>query len=171
LKAIRIAFALMVGVTVAGCGGQETGAVLPAEPPATCPITKPPTPAFVPGGSYPSQPSGAGQFWYGTSDLWTALPADGTWRDLPREAGAYGQKIFFWEAGYDATKEPHPQVAVAGSRLDQAAERMLASKGTNAMTETGDAMLVGAAIPSAGCWEITAEHGGHVLRFVVWVAP
>jgi hypothetical protein len=32
-------------------------------------------------------------------------------------------------------------------------------------------MLVGAYVPTSGCWEITGEYKGEKLSFVVWVQP
>jgi hypothetical protein len=32
-------------------------------------------------------------------------------------------------------------------------------------------MLVGVEMPTAGCWEITAQYDVDELTFVVWVAP
>jgi hypothetical protein len=31
-------------------------------------------------------------------------------------------------------------------------------------------MLVGVIVPTAGCWEISAEYRDHELTYVVWVA-
>jgi len=51
--------------------------------PETCPVTKPyQASLFVPPSPYPPKAS-AGDFWFGSDRLWTALPVNGTWRGLP----------------------------------------------------------------------------------------
>ncbi len=145
----------------------------PATPPLNCQVTKPPSPSFVPPPPAPAQlPSQyAGQFWYGSPDLWTMLPMNGTWSGLPHDATGYSQKVFFWSQGYNAQAEPKPSLSVAASRLDSAATPVLLSNATNASADFGQAMLVGLTLPSEGCWAITAQYKGHNLDFVVWVTP
>src|SRR5436309_7675822 len=51
--------------------------------PETCPVTKPyQASLFVPPSPYPAKAS-AGDFWFGSDRLWTALAVNGTWRGLP----------------------------------------------------------------------------------------
>ena len=77
--------------------------VLPAEPPANCPITQPPEVAFVPPEPYPSVPPEryVNEFWYGTPELGTMLRSSGTWNALPHNKYGYTQKIFWWSQDFD----------------------------------------------------------------------
>ena len=51
------------------------------EVPQTCPVTKPLMPPFVPPAPYPSD--GHVCVWFGSPKLWTQIPKDGVWRNLP----------------------------------------------------------------------------------------
>src|SRR6266404_5033638 len=51
-------------------------------PPATCPITQPPSEPFVPPAPYPAKHSEATSFWLGSEKLWTLRPIDGLWYGL-----------------------------------------------------------------------------------------
>lgn len=149
-------------------------AAVAAVPPASCPITQPTTPLFIPPSPYPPAPPSlyAGEFWSGTAMLWTMVRVDGTWRALPYHNGTYTQKIFWWRQGYDYRTEPEPNLTVTGRRLDAPAPPLGASRATNGFRDDiGSFMVVGVDIPSPGCWEITGDSAGTVLRFVVWVAP
>jgi hypothetical protein len=135
---------------------------------ATCPVTLPPDQAFIPPEPYgePLQ----GHFWYGSPALWTSLPLDGIWRDLPKREVGYGQKLPWWKQGYDWRAEPEPDLTVTGRRLDGDAPPLVSPKASNAFAEDfGSAMMVGFDIPSAGCWEITGSINGQELSFVVQV--
>jgi len=141
-------------------------------PPVTCPVTKPPDPAFVAPPPYSPAAPYAGEFWYGTEALWTLLHTDGAWRGLPHNPDGYTQKVFWWRAGYSWTAEPEPQLSVTGRRLDAPAPPLHVSKATNAFAQDiQSAMLVGVDLPTLGCWEITGRYKGRELSFVVWVAP
>lgn len=142
-------------------------------PPSTCPITRPPDVPFAPPAPYPARPPDryAGQFWYGSPELWTMLGTDGTWSALPRGADGYSQKVFWWREGYSADAEATPALTVSGERLDAATPPFEAKGATNASADFGQAMLIGINIPTDGCWKITGHYHGHDLSFVVWVAP
>ncbi len=146
---------------------------LPALPPATCAVTRAPSPAFLPPAPYPARPPAryVGQFWYGTADLWTMLGSDGTWRGLQLGASGYSQKIFWWRQGYVPADEPKPALTVTAKRLDASAPSVTVTDATNASADFGDAMLAGVNLPTAGCWQITGHYHGHELSFIVWVAP
>ncbi len=148
-------------------------ATTPDNPSDSCPVTKPPSPAFIPPAPYPSQPS-SGTFWFGTEKLWTLLPADGTWRLLHSDKG-FGQKLFWWREGYDWTVEPQPKLIVTAKRLDTSAPAVSAPR---ASTSNGyrredwkSFMVVGVDVPTPGCWQITGRYDSDELRFVVRVAP
>jgi hypothetical protein len=140
-------------------------------PPDDCPITPPPDPAFVPPEPY-AHTAPYGEFWYGTNDLWTMLPPDGRWYDLPLSKDGYAQKVFWWREGYDMRTEQQPQITMSGRRLDGDAPAFEHTGGTNGYhADMGEFMLTGVIIPTTGCWEITGRYGAAELSFVVWVAP
>ncbi len=145
----------------------------PATPPVSCQVTLPPSPAFVPPAPAPATPPSeyAGQYWYGSPDLWTMLPIDGTWRHLQLGSGGLSQSLFWWSQGYSASAEAKPALSVAASRLDGPATPVLASNATKASADFGEAMLIDLTLPSAGCWAITGQYKGHNLSFVVWATP
>ena len=167
--------ALVVVLLLASCGratdlaATATAATVavPTAGAGSCPISKPPNPPFVP--PVPPAPSSAagrlGEFWYGTSTLWTSLRLDGAWRGLPYSEGAYTQKVFWWSRDYD-----WQSLTVTGVRTDGVAPPLRASGATNAFAEDiGSSILVGVEIPAAGCWEISGHLKGVTLSFVVRV--
>ncbi len=170
---------LALSLIVASCGSPAAPAAtappataLPGDPPATCPISK------MGGGAYspppPFDPHGpdAAEFWFGSASLWTLLPTDGVWRQLPLDASGYTQKTFWWREGYDWQAEPLPKLTVSGKRLDASAPPLSASAATNGHeAHLQSFMLVGVQFPTAGCWQVTGHYGGSDLSYVVWVAP
>jgi hypothetical protein len=128
-----------------------------------CPVTTAPNPPFVPPAPYWPNTS-PGSFWYGTNGLWTSLRIESNW---PKG----GEKLFLWEQGYDWRTESRPDIQMVSRRLDTRAPLVTSRGGTNAIIGHVGAMLTGVAIPTEGCWEITAKHGGHVLTFIVSVLP
>jgi hypothetical protein len=135
--------------------------------PETCPVTRSPALPFVPPWPYPLK-AGPGAFWFGTDSLWTALPADGAWRDLPH----YRQKLFFGRKGYVVRTEPQPKLTVTGRRLDSPAPPVLADKAANNGWVKRDQpfIVTGINFPTFGCWEIIGRYRDAELTFVVWVA-
>ena len=140
-------------------------------PPADCPITVPQDPPFVP--PPPSDHLGSdGEFWFGSSSLWTAVRRNGTWDGLPLYQGGYIQKVFWWREGYDRQAEPEPALMVTAERIDAKALPGESSEATNVSAgDIGVAMLVGLNLPAPGCWKITGNYKEQELSFVVWVAP
>src|SRR6266404_678063 len=76
-------------------------------PPATCPITLPPSEPFIPPALYPTEHSADG-FWLGSEKLWTTRIKGGLWRGYwvaDAESGIrheiYYDKVFWWRKGYD----------------------------------------------------------------------
>jgi len=144
---------------------------VPHDPPASCPLTVPQDPTFIPPAPYDSL-GFDGEFWYGSSSLWTAVRENGIWEALPHNPKGYTQKVFWWRDGYVWNEEPQPELIVTGERLDAAAPPLIASEATNASaTDIGSAMLVGVDLPTLGCWKITGKYADTDLSFVVWVAP
>ncbi|RPJ01634.1 MAG: hypothetical protein EHM39_03015, partial [Chloroflexi bacterium] len=116
---------------------------LRAAAPDFCPVTLPPVPAFHPP-NLPPPPEDI--FWYGSADLWVALPIDGIWRGLSYD---YTQKVFWGREGYVWTEEPLPALSASGRRLDAPADPADVSPATNGYEETyGSFMLVGVNFPT-----------------------
>ena len=146
--------------------------IVPQEPPASCPVTQPPHPSFVPPQPWPAQAPYDDAFWYGTSELWTMLDDDGAWHSLPKNPEGYTQKVFWWRQGYVWTEAPQPALTASGRRRDGSAPPLRVSRATNAFHEDfKSAMLIGVDFPTRGCWEITDRYKGAELSFVVWVGP
>ena len=144
------------------------------EVPQTCPVTKPPMPPFVPPAPYPSD--GQVCVWFGSPKLWTQIPKDGVWRNLPHytsDDARFRQKVFWWSEGYDWRKENPPKLTITGKRLDQSAPPLSTDEHPNAGW-TGDSnhvfMVHGIFIPTVGCWKITGRYKDQELSYVVWVA-
>lgn len=137
-----------------------------------CPVTRPPDQPFTPPDTDSPNALDEAYFWYGSNALWTQLPRDGVWRDLPHNERGYTQKIFFSRQGYDWREEPQPALTISGRRLDAAGVTFEELEATNGFhPDVGAFMLIGVDIPTAGCWQITGHYQGHDLSFVVWVAP
>lgn len=129
-----------------------------ADQPSTCSLTQPASTPYIPPSPYPAPPEG--YFWHGSAALWTGLPVDGVWRELPHDADGYHQKLFVWRVGYDPATEPEPVLTVGGRRLDGDTPPLAAhSPATHALgPDIHSAMLTGVTFPSAGCWEVTATY-------------
>ena len=158
-------------LTLAGCGSALAPRSSPGVASNTCLTTRPPAAPLRAPAPDAVLPEYAGQFLYGTTDLWTALRSDGTWSGLPMDSKGYTQKVFWWSAHYRAGGEPTPALTVTGKRLDAETGPLIASAATNASADFGEAMLVGVVLPESGCWEITGNYRGHDLSFVVRVVP
>ena len=137
-----------------------------------CPVTLPPMPPFTPPDPFPKQPP-AEFSWYGDEQLWTVVPNDQTWRSLPRDTdGGFSQKVVWWNKGYNPLVEPKPPLLVIGRRLDGDAPELIVTDATNGFNpESGNFMLVGITLPTAGCWEIMGQYKDKTLSFVVQVIP
>ncbi len=130
-----------------------------------CPVTRPPEPPFIPPSPWPSKPPGTGDFWFGDSGLWTALPTSGSWRQL-----ALGEKFWWWSEEFDVSEDWAPDLTVTARRLDGDAPPFESFEATNGYHESFNwAMLMGVKLASPGCWEFTGEYKGHQLSFVLWV--
>lgn len=147
-------------------------AALPALIPGACPLTRP-EPAFIAPPPFPAKPPAYYESdWYGRPALWTMLSLGGeAWAGLPRGPGGLGQKTFWWSADWRPQAEPTPDITVVGRQLDGAGRFEIGGPGTNATADFGTAMLIGVAIPTPGCWELTAEYRGAMLCYTVLVRP
>jgi hypothetical protein len=164
MSPLRLAFVLLTLTVTA----------LPQTPsiPATCPVTQPPKPAFVPPPPYP-EPTPAGLFWFGTDKLWTLLGCQ-TWSHLPHytpDDPRFRQKLFWWRSGFNPRNEPQPALSVTGKRLDAPAPPLDSDQHANAgwQDRRRPFIVTGIFLPTLGCWEITGRYGEETVSFVVWV--
>jgi len=142
--------------------------------------------AFTPPSPYPTEQS-EGSFWFGTENLWTILPMDGTWRGLPiwnsaeiaesssargyePTDSAFRNKLFWWHEGFDWRTEDVP-LKVTGRRLDAPAPPLITEHANNGWTNDSHHpfMVAGIFIPTLGCWQITGDYKGERLTYVVLV--
>jgi hypothetical protein len=135
-------------------------------------VTRPGDPVFEPAAPFSPTAPFENEFWFGSENLWTAVPDHGIWSGLPLNPDGYTQKIFWWSRHFSLKEEPEPDLIVSGRRLDQEAPALIVSKATNASaSDIGSTMLVGVEFPSSGCWEITGRYKKSELTFVIWVEP
>ncbi len=178
MQNLRLLPALIaIGLILTGCATPAAARPPETQPPvsnpsANCPVTLPGAASFeAPAPFSPNAPFGD-QFWFGTENLWTALPNNGTWSGLPLNPGGYTQKVFWWSKQFSFEDEPQPNLVVSGKRLDGDAPALHVSRATNAEAgDIGTAMLVGVDFPTVGCWQITGQYKGSELSFVVSVEP
>ena len=140
-----------------------------------CPVTIPPQPGFAASepddatysehfpapDPWPTEYPHDGMVWYGTDDLWTALPVDGD----------YGlRKSVWWSANFGGgVTESEPEVWVTWTRLDTKEPVTVDNDGdaTNAHTPgEGWFMIAGGDPGERGCWEVTATYKGATLSYV-----
>jgi hypothetical protein len=149
-----------------------TPEIVPHSPPASCPVTVPQDPPFTAPEPYSPNAPFQGEFWFGSKKLWTMLPEDGIWSDLPHNPTGYAQKVFWWREGYNWKEEPEPALSIVVERFGASTPRLISSHATNAYaSDIGSAMLSGVGFPTLGCWKITGQYQDAELSFVVWVAP
>jgi hypothetical protein len=150
MAAVGAASLLTAGAVVGG---------IAADGHAGCPVTMPPEPGFVPPDpdrATSATPSGA---WYGTAELWTVLPIDGSYQ--PR-------KSVWWSEEFDGGRvEQTPDIAVTWERLDLDRPAITEDRGTNAHTpEDGWFMIAGIDPDEPGCWRVTATYRDAELSYV-----
>lgn len=151
---------------------KVTPETVPPNPPAGCPVTLPGKLLFEPPKPFPHTPSWPNFFWFGSEHLWTILPTEGGWADLPLNPEGYTQKILWWSDRFSLKDEPQPDLVVSGQRLDAEAPPLKTYGATNAFAaDIGEAMLTGVDFPTHGCWEVTGQYKKAKLSFVVWIAP
>jgi hypothetical protein len=158
-----------VAVGTGGAGDQQVhadGSTTTTTPPFTCPVTEASEPGLDPPDGFSAPPPD--DVWYGTADLWTALPADGS-SPVPR-------KSVWWSQNFPGGgEEEQPAVSVTWRRLDDPSAPVVRAEppGTNAFTPgTGWFMIASEMDPiSIGCWEVTGSYKGHELTYVYEVVP
>lgn len=144
-----------------------------SQAPSSCPLTKPPSNAYVPPTPY-SSTAGPGQYWIGNDNLWTYLPFSGSWTlgHYSPEEPALRQKLLWYRKGYNPRTEPKPNLIITGKRLDAPAPPMSIDGPHGAWLSsdpTQTFMTSAFNLPAAGCWEITGQYEKDKLTFVVWV--
>lgn len=171
-----------LAVTVTAYGSQTVPGALaaPTEPIVTtttgppetiegfeCPITIPEARGFEAPDPYPATypHDGDGMVWYGSEDLWTALPLDGDYR--PR-------KSVWWSAHYAGAQRP--QIEVTWTRLDLAATpppHAHDAQTTGGYTGAEGWFMIAGFDPhdddghlTAGCWRVEATYEGATLSYV-----
>lgn len=168
LREFLLYFATVTVAALGGaCAGDANVVVRQKESPTlgVCLVTQPGEPAFVPQPPHPAIPPRRDGFWFGTRSLWTVLPGDGVWGQL-----ALGEKFWWWSEEFNIEEERTPEIVVTGRRLDGAAAPFRADEATHAYApDLHQAMLVGVTLPTAGCWEFTAEYRSHRVVLVQWV--
>ncbi len=142
---------------------------LPTSETMSCPVTQPPDPPFIPPTPWPPQPPltppGPGKFWFGDNGLWTALPEDGSWRQL-----ALGDKFWWWSEEFIIAEDSTPDLIINARQLDGDAPPFQITEATNGYHKSSHlAVLAGVELAVPGCWEFTGEYKGHQLSFVLWV--
>ena len=163
----RLCFAtlmLSIVIPIASSGNAVSGDNAVRSVPASCLVTLPPAPAFVPPDPYPAVPPDRGYtFWHGTPGLWTRLDADGVWKGR--------NKLFWWSPGFHPMQTPYPPLKITGRRLDGEAPELQQPWVTNARVPEwgGWTMLIMLDLPSPGCWEVTGSYGADTLSFIVWM--
>jgi hypothetical protein len=141
-------------------------------PPADCLVTTAENVSFRAPEPYSPVAPWEGLFWYGTDRLWTTLPTEGIWAQLPKTSDGYTQKIVWWSNLFVLKDELEPALVVSGQRLDAESEPLRFYGATNMIEENaGEAMLTGVEFPTLGCWKLTGQYRATELSFTVWVAP
>jgi hypothetical protein len=139
-----------------------------------CRVTRPSIPPFVPPPAYAFKVPNPSFFPYGSDELWTELQVDGKWVAFGKDGDGwvYQNKLTFWHRGFDWRKD-EPNLSVTAKRLDGEAPAVTAAHANAVFIPGKEAagIMTLLAIPTLGCWEITARYKGHELSFVVSVEP
>lgn len=171
------AFTILLLWGITGCKSQsniQPQEVQPMEEintPTDCPITDSKSTTFKAPAPYTPDAPFPNEFWFGTEHLWTALPENGIWANLPHNSEGYTQKIAWWSSLFSVEDEPEPDLVVFGERLDAIAPPLKVSRATNATAEDiGSVMMVGVDFPTTGCWKITGQYKKAELTFVLQIS-
>src|ERR1700742_245465 len=142
---------------------------------AQCPVTRPGSPPFVPPAEYAFKTPNPSFSAYGSDGLWTQLQVDGKWVAFGKDGDGwvYQNKLTFWHKGFDWHNETEPKLVVTGKRLDGNAPTVTVDHANAVFIPNRDAagMMMLFAVPTIGCWEVTARYEGNELSFVVSVEP
>lgn len=162
-------------LSVQGSIGQSAEETAPHDTrPASCRVTLPSDGVFEPPSTVSVGPSRTpDRFFFGTEDLWTVLPADGTWRGLvPSKPGdfVYSNKLFWFRSHAPFLEQDGP-VSVKGKRLNGPAPSFIETYDSISYPgEDGNAMIVmGMSVPVFGCWEFTGHYNDQNVTFTIWV--
>jgi len=149
---------LSILLLTAGLHGQQ----------AACPVTQPPTPAFVPPPPFSAADRYLG-FFLGSEHLWTIV-WDHPVRGVPTDEGAQRVKWPGFATGLTPDEKTSPSIQITGKRIDDSAQVLTVEGPNYSMLPDGRYFFASALIfPSNGCWEITAKRKSFELKFVVQV--
>jgi hypothetical protein len=136
---------------------------------AACLTTLPSNRPFAPRPPYPADPP-EGEFWYGTDALWTLLPTNGVWQGSDKQAGyVYNTKLVFWRRGFSWRIEYPAKLTLNAERVDGDAEPFTIDHASSVKLANTQGMMIGVAVPTAGCWEFAVRYHGDSLAFTIWV--
>jgi hypothetical protein len=144
-----------------------------AESQNVCPVTKAPEHPFIP--PPPLDKVEDGTFVLGTSGLWARVTThwllNRTGNKLPYHSEIYAQDVPHYPQSFDRNFRAL-RLALVARRLD--GPEPLVWSGRVAVGLLGGVMITGLAIPTAGCWEISAHYipeRGKVqtLTYTAWV--
>lgn len=141
--------------------------------PANCRVTLPADGVFQPSSSVSLGPARTpNRFFFGTEDLWTVLPADGTWHG--EATNKPGDFVYDDKFQWFSTRAFAPQdgpLTVSGKRLDGPAPSFIETFDAYSFPpKHGYAMLMTIiGIPVFGCWQITGHYRNQDVTFTVWV--
>lgn len=138
---------------------------------AACAVPAPPRQVFVPPPPFDASPY-PGSFYFGSDNLWTVLPENGTW-GTQHDRPTYDRRKIAWFSKNFSRPGQEVNLKVEARKLDGGDTLIHPSRATNGfLPERQEAfMLSSIEFPSTGCWEISAHYGASGLRFVVWVTP
>lgn len=139
----------------------STTAVLAAAVPDECDATIEDEAFVPPNGITPTRADG--KVWYGTDELWTAIPANGI-SDF--------EKSVWWSSNFPGSaEEPSPEIEVTYRLLGDETETITNSNVIVATTpDEGSFMSVGFQPAFQGCWEVTATYKDATLTYVYYSA-
>jgi hypothetical protein len=141
---------------------------------AQCQVTRPSDPPYVPPAEYAFPRPNPSFFAYGNDGLWTLLQVDGKWVAYGKDGDGwvYQNKLTFWHRGFNWLKN-QPTLTVTAKRLDGDAPTVTVGDASAVDLPNRDSggMMTLLAVPTVGCWEVTARYEGNELSFVVSVEP
>jgi hypothetical protein len=174
----RLTYALAIALGISALPVRAADAV------AACAVTAPPKPAFVAPPQYAPTRSVESEraFFYGAPGLWALVYPN--WK---LEGVFYGNKMVFFSEHYNYWKrEGPPPMTVEAKRLDAEAPPVKADhvNGAGPSFRVGEQpdpgnpgfMTTALAIPTTGCWEITARYAApsgaaEKLSYTVLIEP
>lgn len=160
-------------VVLVAAGAFAQGST-PKQDPENCAPTVRNEPAFVPPVAYLASHTPSGMFWYGSTELWTLLDTEGTWKESLTTYSAtehmshYTTKLTYWAASFDARSEVEPALTVIARRLDKNLPTVVSGPASSVFVHgpMPPGMMTTIDLPTSGCWNITAKYRSNKLSFV-----